>query len=108
VILVGQPELNEKIRNIEQLNQRIAIRHYIKPFDREDTVHYINFRQNRAGREENAFTSEAVETIYEITKGVPRMINHLCDVSLLIGFSMQAKVIDPQIIEDIMKDGAIF
>jgi hypothetical protein len=36
------------------------------------------------------------------------MINHLCDVSLLIGFSMQAKVIDPQIIEDIMKDGAIF
>ncbi len=108
VILVGQPELNEKIRNIEQLNQRIAIRHYIKPFDHDDTVEYINFRQKRAGREENAFTSEAVEKIYEITKGVPRMINHLCDVSLLIGFSMQARVIDQQIIEDIMKDGAIF
>ena len=108
VILVGQPELQEKVRRIEQLNQRIAIRHYIRPFDHGDTVHYINFRQNKAGREDSAFTPEAIDRVYEITKGVPRIINHLCDLSLLIGFSMQARVIDPKIIEDVVGDGAIF
>jgi type II secretory pathway predicted ATPase ExeA len=53
------------------------------------------------------FTSVAIERIYEITEGVPRKINNLCDLSLLIGFSKNGKKIDPQIIEDIMSDGAL-
>ncbi len=108
VILVGQPELKGKIKGIEQLEQRIAIKYHLTPFDREDTFRYITFRQAKAGREENAFTPEAMERIYKITEGVPRKVNNLCDLSLLIGFSKNAKVIDPQIIEDIMSDGALF
>ena len=108
VILVGQPELNSKIKGIEQLDQRIAIKYHLKPFNHEDTVQYISFRQERAGREGNVFSPEAIERIYEITEGVPRKINNLCDLSLLIGFSKKGKVIDPQIIEDIMSDGALF
>ena len=54
------------------------------------------------------FTPEAMEKIYEITEGVPRKINNLCDLSLLIGFSKNGKVIDPQILEDIISDGALF
>ncbi len=107
VVLVGQPELRSKIKDMEQLEQRIAIKYHLTPFDQEDTAQYITFRQEKAGGEENVFTPEAMERIHEITEGVPRKINNLCDLSLLIGFSKNGKVIDPQIIEDIMSDGAL-
>ena len=108
VILVGQPELNGKIKGIEQLDQRIAIKYHLRPFDRDDTEQYISFRQERAGGEENVFNPEAMQRIYEITEGVPRKINNLCDLSLLIGFTKKGQLIDPQIIEEIMSDGALF
>ncbi len=107
-ILVGQPELNNKIRAIEQLDQRIAIKYHLKPFNYNDTVRYIRFRQERAGREENVFSPEAMQRIFDVTKGVPRKINNLCDLSLLIGFSRKDQMIGPQIIEEIMDDGALF
>ncbi len=108
VILVGQPELRSKIKGIEQLEQRIALKYHLTPFDEEDTVRYITFRQEKAGGKDNVFTPEAMERTYEMTEGVPRKINNLCDLSLLIGFSKNGKVIDPQIIEDIISDGALF
>lgn len=107
VVLVGQPELRSKIKDMEQLEQRIAIKYHLTPFDQEDTARYITFRQEKAGGEENVFTPEVMERIYEITEGVPRKINNLCDLSLLIGFSKNGKMIDPQIIEDIVSDGAL-
>ena len=107
VVLVGQPELRGKIKDMEQLEQRIAIKYHLTPFDQEDTARYITFRQEKAGGKKNVFTSVAIERIYEITEGVPRKINNLCDLSLLIGFSKNGKMIDPQVIEDIMSDGAI-
>jgi general secretion pathway protein A len=107
VVLVGQPELRGKIKDMEQLDQRIAIKYHLTPFDQEDTARYITFRQEKAGAKKSVFTSVAVERIYEITEGVPRKINNLCDLSLLVGFSKNGKMIDPQIIEDIMSDGAL-
>jgi type II secretory pathway predicted ATPase ExeA len=107
VVLVGQPELRGKIKDMEQLEQRIAIKYHLTPFDQEDTARYITFRQEKAGAKKSVFTSVALERIYEITEGVPRKINNLCDLSLLVGFSKNGKTIDPQIIEDIMSDGAL-
>jgi general secretion pathway protein A len=107
IILLGQPELQEKISGIQQLNQRIAIKYHLAPFDYHDSAHYIDFRQKKAGRGENAFTGEAMERIYENTQGVPRKINNLCDLSLLIGFSKNEKKIEPEIVESIVKDGAL-
>jgi type II secretory pathway predicted ATPase ExeA len=107
VVLVGQPELRGKLKDMEQLEQRIAIKYHLTPFDQEDTAQYITFRQQKAGAKKSVFTSVAVERIYEITEGVPRKINNLCDLSLFIGFSKNGKAIDPQIIEDIMSDGAL-
>jgi len=107
VFLVGQPELKGRVKGIEQLNQRIAIRYHIEPFNLEETGHYITFRQERAGRNGNAFQADAVKRIHEMTKGVPRKINNLCDLSLLIGFSKNEGVITPEIIESIERDGAL-
>ncbi|MBN2060816.1 MAG: AAA family ATPase [Deltaproteobacteria bacterium] len=108
IILLGQPELREKVNSIEQLNQRIAIKYHLRPFDQEETTNYILFRQEKAGKKENAFNDEAINKIYEHSGGVPRKINNLCDLSLLIGFSSNEKIVGPDIIENIITDGALF
>lgn len=108
IILLGQPELKDKIKAIEQLEQRIAIKYHLAPFDFNDTARYIVFRQKKAGRNEGVFSKEAVEKIYQNTRGVPRKINNLCDLSLLIGFSKSEKLVHSEIIESIAKDGALF
>ncbi len=71
-------------------------------------VRYINFRKERADRERNVFTPEAKQRIFEIAKGGLRKINNLCDLSLLIELSRKHQMIGPQIIEEIMDDGALF
>lgn len=108
VILLGQPELIKKIRNIEQLNQRIAIKYHVDPFTFDETAGYVIFRQKKAGRENSAFSPEAVERIYDHSKGVPRKINNLCDLSLLIGSSKKKQIIDANIVESIIHDGSFF
>jgi type II secretory pathway predicted ATPase ExeA len=105
ILLLGQPELRYKVKNIEQLDQRIAIKYHLKPFDLEETLEYINFRLQKAGKNENIFSQAAVEKVYEHTKGVPRKINNLCDLALLIGFSSQKRIVDPEIVENIISDG---
>lgn len=107
IILLGQPELKDKIRSLEQLDQRVAIKYHLSPFDMNDTIRYILFRQKKAGARENVFSREAIERIYDHTKGVPRRINNLCDLSLLIGFSKNQKMIDTKMIESIITDGAL-
>lgn len=108
ILLLGQPELKDKVRNVQQLDQRLAIRYHLAPFDLEDTGRYIEFRQTKAGRSSSVFTREAVARVFEHSKGVPRRINNICDLSLLIGFSKNAGEIDPKIVEGIIDDGALF
>jgi general secretion pathway protein A len=109
VILLGQPELMSRVKKIEQLNQRIAVKYHLKPFDLQDTLTYITFRQQKAGREEpSAFSDDTVARIFEHTGGVPRKINNLCDLSLLRGFSAREKLISPDLVENIISDGALF
>ena len=108
IILFGQPELRERIRALQQIDQRIPIKYHLAPFDLEDTERYIVFRLNRAGREKTVFTRPAIEKIYETSKGVPRKINNLCDLTLLIGYSKNQDMIDVEVVETIIRDGALF
>jgi general secretion pathway protein A len=107
IILVGQPELKGKVRNIKQLEQRIAIKYHMTPFDLKDTARYIIFRQTKAGKNGNVFSRQAIEQIYKNSGGVPRKINNLCDLSLLLGFSENKKVINSKLVESIIQDGAL-
>jgi general secretion pathway protein A len=107
ILLFGQPELKERIRRMPQLDQRIPIKYHLSPFDQEDCSKYIAYRQKKAGRKENAFSPEAMEKIYESTGGVPRKINNLCDLALLVGYSRGEKIIDDGIVESIIRDGAL-
>ena len=107
VMLVGQPEIKEKIKSLQQLDQRIPIKYHLAPFSYEDTVRYIRFRLNKAGKKDNIFSSDAIQKIYDHSKGVPRNINNLCDLSLLLGYSQNEEIISSTIIESVINDGAL-
>ncbi|MDA3903919.1 MAG: AAA family ATPase [Desulfuromusa sp.] len=85
IVLLGQPELRELIRRpqLSQLSQRITARYHLGPLSEEDTALYILHRINIAGGERVLFTDGANKLIYKLTGGIPRLINLLCDRSLL-------------------------
>lgn len=99
LVLIGQPELREKIEKIPQLDQRIAIRYHLKALDLKEMVKFIFFRLKKAGAKRNMFTNDALRRIYECSYGIPRKINNICDLSLLIGCGESVKFINPAIVD---------
>jgi general secretion pathway protein A len=107
IILVGQPELEVKLNSEElrQLRQRIGIRRQIRSLTQEECKAYIDYRLNLVGNSSsNIFTSEAVSLICDYGKGIPRIINTICDNALLIGYGLAQKKIDVNIIHEVIKD----
>jgi len=104
LVLIGQPELRTKIRQMKPFDQRIPIRFHLQPFGFLDTIKYIMFREKRAGFTKNIFTKKAIKRIYEYTGGLPRKINSVCDLSLLIAFNKKRKLINPAIVENVIGD----
>jgi putative secretion ATPase (PEP-CTERM system associated) len=89
IVLIGQPELNSTLSRVEleQLRQRIAFRTHISPLSREETEAYIRHRLRVAGNENGVSFEEGVmDAIYDFSKGTPRLINVLCEFSLLAVF----------------------
>ena len=106
IILVGQSELDQKLKSHElrQLNQRIAIRHHLLPLTRTEVESYIYQRLNVAGANGNiTFSKSALGEIYKFSKGIPRLINLVCDRSLLGGFVHQTYHINKGIVKEAKK-----
>jgi len=102
IILVGQPELREKLDSphLRQLRQRISVRYHILPLEKNETVDYIAHRLHVAGSDGTLkFTEDAIEKIYEYSNGIPRLINIACDKSLLLGFVLETYEINGRIVE---------
>ena len=103
-LLIGQPELRNKIREYKQLDQRIAIRYHLNPLPRAEAAEYIRFRLAKTGCNREIFTEKAYDAIYQYSGGIPRKINNVCDLSLLIGFSLKAQEIDEPLIVKVVRD----
>jgi general secretion pathway protein A len=104
LVLIGSPELREKVRRIRHLDQRIAIRYHLNTLDRTHTANYIAHRLRMAGQERKIFADEAVKLIFDFTRGTPREINNICDIALLIGYSKRVREIDETIVAEVIKD----
>ena len=104
LILIGQPELKNRVAKIPQLDSRISIRYHLRPLDAKEVAQYILFRLKVAGMQKNFFTREAIDKIHEYTGGVPRRINNICDLSLLVGFSKKVELIDSKMIQQLIDD----
>ncbi|HTL48726.1 MAG TPA: AAA family ATPase [Verrucomicrobiae bacterium] len=110
IVLLGQPELRKKLEmaSLEQLRQRVAVHYHITPLSYDETKNYIVHRLAAVtanGRTaESYYEEDAYRAIFEYTKGIPRMVNVLCDHSLLTGFVKDSKVITGEIIEESITD----
>ena len=89
IVLIGQPELREKLnrKELRQLRQRIIVRYHLAPLDRFETERYIAHRLRVAGADGRpTFSPWAIRTIQRYSGGVPRLINAVCDKALLYGY----------------------
>ena len=89
LILVGQPELQDLLKKPElrQLTQRVSVAYNLTPFSPRDVAAYIAHRLTVAGGDPRIFTPEAIRLIAEASDGIPRLVNTLCDLALVYGFS---------------------
>ena len=103
ILLVGQPELRDKLNapELRQLKQRIALRCHIGPLSPEETRMYIRHRLRIAGATDaGIFTDAAIQRITEYTRGTPRVINIVCDHCLLSGYADSKRRIDAGVVEE--------
>ncbi|MFP3928716.1 MAG: AAA family ATPase [Desulfobacteraceae bacterium] len=104
IFLVGQPELNERLKDprCKPLRQRIASRYHLPSLDLHGTENYISTRLRVAGVEEtrSIFPPKSIQAIHEATRGIPRIINILADNALLLGYSKGRRKISPEMIRE--------
>lgn len=107
IILVGQPELKKTLLMPEliQLRQRININYHISPLPIEETASYITHRLSVAGNPDLiGFSGDILQKIYQFSGGIPRLINILCDFSLLTAFTEGVKKVSPDIVHEVIND----
>lgn len=97
IVLLGQPELKEKLNNpsLRQLRQRITVRFHLEPLTEEETAQYIQHRLTTAGANGTPkFDDAAIRAIHHYSQGIPRLINAACDKALLAGYAYQTSQIN--------------
>lgn len=110
IILVGQPELRETIRSPElhQLAQRVAANYHLQGLDASSTAEFVAHRLRQAGGRGDEITADATSLVYEATQGVPRLINQLCELTLLYAWSENHPAVTDRIVRDVLDDGVFF
>lgn len=106
-VLMGQPELNAKLDQpmLRPLKQRVALQCRLAPLKGEETGHYIDFRLRAAGYEgKDLFHPNAVQQIALYSKGIPRLINIICDNALLTAYAAAQKIVSADMIKDVGRD----
>jgi general secretion pathway protein A len=106
LILVGQPELREllKRQDLRQLTQRVSAAYHLNSLSVAEAQEYIHYRLEVAGATTEIFSAEARHLIAEACSGIPRVINTICDLALVYGFSDQQKVIGVDIVNAVLQD----
>ncbi|MCF8103641.1 MAG: AAA family ATPase, partial [Desulfarculaceae bacterium] len=96
IFLVGQPELLKLIKDSggASLLQRLRRYHLLKPMGQDETARYIKHRLEVAGGDPDLFADDALTAISRITRGVPRLINSVCDDSLLLAYTQDQRKVD--------------
>ncbi len=104
IVLLGLPDLEEYLALDPPLLQRMSVKFTIKALTRETSEQYIKHRLSVAGCAKPVFTDNAFQTIFEYTKGTPRIINTICDNAMLEGYLLKRETIDVDIIEQVARD----
>lgn len=100
VILIGQPELQQLLQrqDLRQLAQRITARYHLMPLTEQEVQQYVSYRLQVAGCSRPVFTSSAIKKLFQLSGGIPRLLNLICDRALLGGYSQQKALIDAALV----------
>jgi type II secretory pathway predicted ATPase ExeA len=107
IMLIGQPELREILRRpqLEQCAQRVTVDYHLQPLTLEESRTYITHRlQIAGGGERKIFDDAALDFVHAYSRGVPRLINVICDAAMVYGFASEKPKIDAQLIEEVVRD----
>ncbi len=106
LILVGQPELREKLLKFElrQLTQRISVDYYLEPLSPKEVFQYLRHRIKVAGGDPDLFDADAIAEIYRYSRGIPRLVNILADTALVYGYAQESKSIDAATVREVISD----
>ncbi|MBD3786029.1 MAG: AAA family ATPase [Sphingomonadales bacterium] len=110
LLLIGQPELRDRVRRREmmQLAQRVGAGCHVGPMTLQDTMGYIAHRLAVAGARQPIFSEGAMRLVHELAGGIPRMINQICDLSLVYAFSEDRQDVDAALVERVKREDACF
>ena len=106
ILLVGQPELEPRLDSaqLRQLKQRIALRCRLEPLEEQETRNYIIQRMRRAGMTDGAesvFPAETINAVYKYSRGIPRLINTLCENSFVIAFARHERSVTQEMVKEV-------
>lgn len=101
LLLIGQRTLLSRVSRLASLDERIAAKALLAPFSREETAGYVNHRLTAAGCKQTIFEPPALDVLFELSGGVPRQINRLCDLALLVGCADRLSAITATEIETV-------
>jgi putative secretion ATPase (PEP-CTERM system associated) len=107
IVLVGQPHLREQLGapELEQLRQRITVSYHLTPLDAGETANYINHRLRRAALGAPIeFPREATGAIHGRSRGVPRIINVICDAALVFGYAEERRSVDLSLVQEVLAE----
>ena len=107
IVLVGQPNLRDKLATpeLEQLRQRITVSYHLAPLDEEETANYVNHRLRRASiGAPLEFPRDATALVHARSRGVPRIINIICDAALVFGYAEERRQVDRALIGDVLAE----
>lgn len=109
ILLIGQPELDEKLDLVElrQLKQRVALRARLEPLDRDETFGYVERRLQMAGATFDTtilFPHDSVAEVYRHSRGIPRLINTICENALITAYARQLPSVSAEIINEVARD----
>lgn len=108
LILIGQPQLQEKLKKpeLEQFVQRISLHYHLEPLLLGEIQNYIRHRLRIAQGRITTFDASSMGMIAYYSRGIPRIINSLCDMSLLYGYAARKKRIDDELVKEVFADNA--
>ena len=107
IVLVGQPNLRDKLQDaeLEQLRQGITVSYHLQPLDAGETANYINHRLRRAALGAPLeFPREVTDVIHARSRGVPRIINVICDAALVFGYAEERPLVDAVLMQDVLAE----
>jgi general secretion pathway protein A len=107
IVLVGQPNLRDKLGapELEQLRQRITVSYHLQPLDAAETANYVNHRLRRAAiGAALQFPREVTDLVHARSRGVPRIINVICDAALVFGYAEERRQVDLPLMREVLAE----